>query len=388
MQRGWLDAKVTRADFVRRAAAAGVAVASVGVLGACGGDDEVSATPDGPAEIESGSVVKLYAWQGYDDQYALDTFKEQHDVTVQPTYIAGDQEVFTKLGAQKGQGAWDVLTYNSGLAPQLWAQGLLDPLDPSSVPNSADIYAEFLGLAQIQTGENGTVIGLPFSWGYQGFIRTPKLPSLSSWEEIFDPALEGRIIGVNDPTTSIATMALVLGYSNYAELTREQLDEVMAGWERLRPSLRTIAPDYGVAKDLLVRGEIDGCVPGWQAMVVWASQDGTELAHDIPQEGVYGFLDLLCLIKGSKNAGTATAFIDHMLAPEVQATMAGNLSQGITNQKGVPQLSEELQNAYQYASLSENFAKSPIRPLPPGESEEFVTYADWAKAWEQFTAGS
>ncbi len=50
-------------------------------------------------------------------------------------------------------------------------------------------------------------------------------------------------------------------------------------------------------------------------------------------------------------------------------------------------LPQELQDAYQYANLSENFKSSPIRPLPPGQSDQYVTYADWAKAWEKFTAG-
>src|SRR5581483_280969 len=95
-------------------------------------------------------------------------------------------------------------------------------------------------LPQIRTNVPGKVVGFPFSWGYQGFIRTSKLPRMTSWKQIFDPKLKGRIVGVNDPTTSIATMALALGFKDYAHLTKSQLDQVMAGWNRLRPSLRTI----------------------------------------------------------------------------------------------------------------------------------------------------
>jgi spermidine/putrescine-binding protein len=281
-----------------------------------------------------------------------------------------------------------MLTYNSGLAPQLYARGILEPLSPADVPNYADIYPEFQRLPQIRAGNGDAVIGFPFSWGYQGFIRNSKLSRLTSWKQIFDPKLKGRIVGVNDPTTSIATMALIMGFRDYAHLTRAQFDTVMAGWKKLRPSLRTIVSDYGVAKDLLVRGEIDGCIPGWQAMVIWAGKDGTKLIHDIPREGAYGFLDLLCLIKGSKDPQSATAFINFMLAPDVQAHLAADLSQGITSRKAVPRLSKQLQDAYQYANLARNFKSSPIRPLPANASGgKYVSFADWAQAWERFVAG-
>jgi spermidine/putrescine-binding protein len=273
-------------------------------------------------------------------------------------------------------------------APQLYQRGILEPLAWSEAPNAAAIYPEFRKLPQIGTGIPGKVVGFPFSWGYQGFIRTAKLPRMTSWKQIFDPNLKGRIVGVNDPTTSIATMALVLGYKDYAHLTKAQLDTVMNGWKRLRPSLRTIVSDYGAAKDLLVRGEIDGCIPGWQAMVIWAGKDGKTLYHDIPKEGVYGFLDLLCLIKGSKNPQTAKNYINFMLSPQAQAHLSADLSQGITSSKAVPLLSRQLRGAYQYASLATNFKRSPIRPLPSNSAGgKYVSYADWADAWDRFTAG-
>lgn len=380
-------AALTRSQFLRRAASAGVVVASMPLLAACGGED-ADDDGSGGGEVERGSVVKLFNWQGYDDRVNMREFRRRYGVEVRPTYIAGDQEVFTKLSAQKGQGQWDVLTYNSGLVPQLFAMGVLDALSPSDFSNAADIYPEFMELPQLRAGSGDELVGLPFSWGYQGFIRTDKLPELTSWDEIFDPALKGQLIGVNDPTTSIATMALALGFTDYARLTQEQLDEVLAGWERLRPSLRTIAPDYGVAKDLLVRGEVAGCVPGWQAMVVNAAKDGVTLHHDIPVQGVYGFLDLLCVVKGTRNPAGGKALIDFMLAPRPQAQLAEALSQGITNRKAVPLLPSVLQDAYDYAHLAQNFKSSPIRPLPSDAGGgEYVTFADWAQAWERFTAG-
>lgn len=377
--------RLDRGELLRRAAAAGVLIAGLDLPALANAATRRSSAAPAPVH---GSTVKLYCWQGYDDKYALSQYKAKYDVTVAPTYIAGDQEVFTKLGAQKGHGQWDILTYNSGLAPQLYQRGILEPLAWSDAPHSADIYPQFRALPQIRTGLPGKVVGFPFSWGYQGFIRTKKLQRISSWKQIFDPSLKGRIVGVNDPTTSIATMALALGYRDYAHLTKAQFDDVMNGWKRLRPSLRTIVSDYGAAKDLLVRGEIDGCIPGWQAMVIWAGKDGTTLYHDIPKEGVYGFLDLLCLIKGSKNADTAKNYIDFMLSPQAQAHLSADLSQGITSAKAVPLLSKQLRDAYQYASLATNFKRSPIRPLPSNASGgKYVSYADWAEAWDRFTAG-
>lgn len=384
------EMSLTRRRLLQQAAAAGVLVATTGVSAACGGGG--SASPSSAAAVRAklvpGSTVKLYAWQGYDDKKALATLKAQNNVSVATTYIGGDQEVFTKLNTAKGTGQWDVLTYNSGLDRGLFDLGALQPLEPSAFSNASDIFPEFIDLAFIKTGQGDTVTGFPFSWGYQGFVRTAKLPALASWTDIFDPALKGRIIGVNDPTTSIATMCLAAGFTEYDKLTKSQLDHVMGMWTKLRPSLRTIVSDYGVAKDLLVRGEVDGCIPGWQAMVVWASQDGKTLYHDFPKQGVYGFLDLLCVLKGTKNLENSMGFVNYMLSPQAQADTGTDLAQGITNSKAVPLLPQSLQQIYRYADLKTNFATSPVRKLPPFLGQNgYVGFSDWATAWEQFTAG-
>lgn len=385
------SSSLTRRELLHRAAASGAVIGSAGLLAGCGSSSGAAATSGAAtqAKLVPGSNVNLFCWQGYDDKKALGALKAQHNVSVSPTYISGDQEVFTKLAAQHATGQWDVLTYNSGLDRGLFDAGALQALDPSAFANAKDIYPEFIDLAFIKTGQGNTVTGFPFSWGYQGFVRNGNLPPLQSWNDLFSPALKGRIIGVNDPTTSVATMCLAAGFTEYDKLTKSQLDHVMGMWQKLRPSLRTIVSDYGVAKDLLVRGEVDGCIPGWQAMVVWASQDGKTLYHDFPKEGVYGFLDLLCVLKGTSNLENSMGFVDYMLSARAQASTGTDLSQGITNQKGVPLLPGSLKSIYQYADLKANFAKSPIRKLPPFQGQGgYVGFSDWATAWEQFTAGA
>jgi len=387
------DRRMTRAELLRGAAVAGIGLTVIpSFLAACGGSGDSASTPSASASaiagaLTAGSTVKLLAWQGYDDKGALAALKKEHDVSVSTTYIAGDQEVFTKLGAQKGIGAWDVLTYNSGLVPSLFELGVLEGISPSSVPNSADIYPEFMSLTFLKTGEGDMLTGLPFSWGYQGFVRSADVPQIASWDDLFDPGYKGKIVTVNDPTTAVATACLASGFTEYDKMTPDELKQAMDWWYKLKPSLRTILSDYGVAKDLLVRGEIQGTVPGWQAIVAWAAADGKTLYHDFPSQGVYGFMDLLTMVKGTKNPENALGFINFMLEPTSQASLATTQSQGITNQKAVPMLSQDLQNAYQYADLSKNFETSPIRPLPPFRGQDgFVGFVDWAKAWERFTA--
>lgn len=386
------ERKVTRREALKYGAAAGLGLTALpALLSACGSQSasstsSASAAPSLAATLVPGSTIKLLAWQGYDNKADLAILKKQ-GINVSTTYIAGDQEVFTKLGAQKGIGAWDVLTYNSGLVPSLYEMGALQGYSPSSVPNSADVYPEFMGLSFIKTGEGDNMMGLPFSWGYQGFVRSGNLPKLTSWDQLFDPSYKGKIVTVNDPTTAVATACLASGFTSYDQLTKDQLDQAMGWWYKLKPNLRTILGDYGVAKDLLVRGEIDGTVPGWQAIVAWAAADGKTLYHDFPSQGVYGFLDLLTVVKGAKNPDNALGFINFMLTPKAQANLGTEMSQGITNEKAVPMLPQTLQDAYQYANLSENFKTSPIRRLPPFRGQgNYVGFVDWAAAWERFTA--
>jgi spermidine/putrescine-binding protein len=386
------EKRITRRDALKYGAAAGLGLTALpALLSACGGETTASsASPSASAPMMATLVpgtIKLLAWQGYDNKKNLATLQKDYGVTTSTTYIAGDQEVFTKLGAQKGIGAWDVLTYNSGLVPSLYEMGVLEPILPSSVPNSADVYPEFMTLDFIHTGDGDTMMGIPFAWGYQGFVRSGNLPEVTSWDQIFDATYKKKIVSVNDPTTAVATACLASGFTQYDKLTKDQLNQAMDWWYKLKPNLRTIVGDYGVAKDLLVRGEIDGTVPGWQALVAWAAADGATLYHDFPEQGVYGFMDLLTLIKGAKDPAAALGWINFTLSPQAQANMGTEMSEGITNQKGVPMLSQELQDAYQYANLTENFQKSPIRRLPPFRGQgDYVGFVDWAAAWERFTA--
>ncbi len=382
--------KMTRAELLRYGAVAGIGVTALpAFLAACGrGTSSPSASGSAvAAALANGSTIKLYAWQGYDDKDALALLKKNDNVTVSTTYIAGDQEVFTKLGAQKGIGAWDVLTYNSGLVPGLFEGGVLEAISLSSVPNSADIFPEFASLDFIKTGQGDTKIGLPFAWSYIGIVRSEKLPQIMSWNDLFDPAFKGKIATVNDPTTCVATACIAMGLTPYDKLTADQLDQAMGWWYKLKPNLRTILSDYGVAKDLMVRGEIDGTVPGWGAIVLWAAADGKTLYSDTPKEGVYGWMDLLCVVKGTKDVANSLGFVNFMLSPQAQADLARNTAFGITNEKAVPMLSQTLQDASQYANLAQNLKMSPIRPLPPLHPQDgYVGYVDWAKAWERFAA--
>jgi spermidine/putrescine-binding protein len=379
---------MTRREVLKYGTMAGLGFTLLpGLLAACGKESPSAVASGVAAKLKSGSTIKLLAWEGYDTPANLAALKNDYGVNTKITYIAGDSEVFTKLGAQKGIGAWDVLTYNSSLAPGLYEMGALEAISPSSVPNSADIYPEFMTVDFIHTGEGDTVTGMPFSWSYQGFVRSGKLPQLTSWDQLLDPSYKGKIVTVNDATTSVATACLASGLTQYDKLTKDQLNQAMDWWYKLKPNLRTIVSDYGVAKDLLVRGEIDGTVCGWQALVAFAAVDGVTLYHDFPKEGVYGYMDLLTLVKGAKDPANALGWINFILSPDAQKNLATELSQGITNQKTVPMLSKELQDAYQYAHLSENLQKSPIRRLPSFRGEgDYVGFVDWATAWERFTA--
>lgn len=155
---------INRRDFLRRAAAAGIAIPSMGaILAACGDDGTTSpgangggngetgglviGTPDNPAtqpihddnpaiasglEPESGPL-QIYNWADYLWPKVYKRFAEETGVEVELTTFYNEEEALRKL--QSGEVNFDVYFPTSEIVSKLVAAKLIQPLNHDYVPN-------------------------------------------------------------------------------------------------------------------------------------------------------------------------------------------------------------------------------------------------------------
>ncbi len=111
---------LSRRGFLGGAAALG----AVGALGA-------STTP-----AKASTTMSWMGWQGYETPITSGTFLKDNDIDFQPTFIASNEEIITKLQAG-GIGKTDLITMYFGYLPIMAEGGLLEPIDPSKVAQFA-----------------------------------------------------------------------------------------------------------------------------------------------------------------------------------------------------------------------------------------------------------
>ena len=410
LAREYFEAKMAqrldRREFIRLSSGVVITTAAWGgigsILAACAGAPAstvapasqatavpATAGPATPAATQNirGATVDYIGLDGEDGLKETAAWRTANGVELKSTYLGGD-DLFAKIKAGE---VFDVsISYNAN-CQRFAGAGILQPLDTARLANWPDMFPN------LRKGDftifNGQTYMAPIAWGDGPFIYNPgKIPSPpKSVRDLLDPAWKGRLTGFDNPVSYIHTLAVAKGYPS-PKLTREQLDEVLSDVATLVGYHVAFVKGYQDATDILVRGEADLAFSGWEAMLTWADEKGTELAFDFFVESHGGgWSDGLSLPRNSADIDAAYAYIDAMISPEINAVIATNLQSGTVNAKAVAMLDKaSLAAAYDYTLVADE-----VNPIkfevwnPPDEPEAgFTSKKDWEDAWQRIRAGA
>src|SRR5258708_9030030 len=112
--------------------------------------------------VAATTEINVLNWKGYgtDGAFAVKEFAAQTGVAVKHDYYNSEPEMLTKL--RTNPGAYDVVLINSARDSQAQAEGLIDAIDHSKVPNAAGLAPEFKSHRNINIG--GKTYGVPSVW--------------------------------------------------------------------------------------------------------------------------------------------------------------------------------------------------------------------------------
>ena len=389
--------RATRRRFLQRAGGLGLgALALPGLLAACGDDEqgESTTTPEktaGPAEVPAASGRLDYlSWEGYDIPDALKAWKKANNIQIKTNYIANHDDIQAKIKAGGSAAGFDITTYYQGYKP-LYAQlEILKPIDESKLPNLKNLD-EFWGgdLGNFWVDPDGTRTGVPWTWTALGIsYDEAKTEAPASNYDLLDAKFKGKVAVVDDPTGAWAMGTHILGMKP-DEVKKADLAKVNDFLSQMIAQSPGVSPSFGDVTTKLTSGDAVVAFQGWSAVNKFAADAGTKtIKWTLPKEGGFTACDSWAIASTADNDDAVYSWMNETLKPEVHAAAADYVVGGVTVGAAFPLVSKAVQKLYPRDQQAEVLEKAPLYNNPPVESDEFVTFEEVLKNWQELKAGA
>lgn len=273
-----------------------------------------------------GKEVRVYCFGDYIDPALIEEFEEETGISVVMDTFDTNEEMYPVIS--KGTVDYDVICASDYMIERLIDEELLAELDYSLIPNIANVEQGYLQLAETFDPEN--MYSVPHTWGTLGILYdTDKIPegSITSWNDLWDPKYEGKIVM---PDSMRDTLAVALKAKGYSLNTKDE-SEVSEAAEYLteqKPLVYKYANDS--ARDIILGGSADIAVV-WNGEVLYCQDEKPNLSFVIPQEGSEDFTDAWAVPASAVNKENAMKWINFMLDKEVAITNYEYLTYSIPN---------------------------------------------------------
>ncbi|MFJ8542450.1 spermidine/putrescine ABC transporter substrate-binding protein [Streptomyces sp. NPDC093586] len=197
--------------------------------------------------------------------------------------------------------------------------GYLAPLDHSRLPH----FARYGGAAFKNTSfDPGNVYTVPWQSGMTGIGYDPAQVGrkITSWQDLRDPKLKGRIGMWND--------AIQMGNIALLATGVDPETSTLADWRKAAAWLREqrdagMVRSYSTAtyQSSLQRGDLAASLV-YSGDVFQANQSGSALEFVIPEEGGLLWTDNLCIPSTAAHPVDALTYMDYVYRPEVAARIS------------------------------------------------------------------
>jgi len=392
--------RATRRRFLQRAGGLSLgALALPGLLAACGDDEEGGSTTTaektaGPAEAPKASGRLDYlSWEGYDIPDAMKAWMKANKIQFKTNYIANHDDIQGKIKAAGSAGGFDLTTYYQGYK-QLYAQlKILKPIDESKLPNLENLGELWRGdLGNFWVDPDGTRTGVPWTWTPLGLTYdSAKTPELPSHYDLLDPKFKGKVAVVDDPTGAWAMSAHILGFKP-DEVKKADLAKINDFLSKIIAQSSGVSPSFGDVTTKLTSGDAVVAFQGWTAVNQFAADAGTKtIRHSIPKEGGFTACDCWAIASTADNDDAVYSWMNETLKPDVHAAAADYVIGGVTVDEAYGLTSKKVQQLYPWTNMekqAEVLEQAPLYNNPPVESDEFVTFEEVLKNWQELKAGA
>jgi len=332
------DKKISRRDFMRLTAGAGLGLVGASALAGCGGPATSAPAPtsappptsapaptsappptSAPAPTAAAPATKgTYNWMTWSDHYLpaqLEEAASTYGIKVTPTLFSDNSEAFLKV-QQVGGKQIDLVSGDALWVTKYYQEGLIEGFDLDSLATSKNLFDV---VKQFDFWKaDGKYLAFPFGYSPVLVAYNPKYvsPAPNSWEALWDPKYKGKIAMELQPFDVMAMMGKSLGIKDAYNMTADQVNQAKQQLIKLKPNILKFVEQNTELVTLMTDESI------WFATVNVGMEDrvkdagGPEVKTFVPKEGVVGWMDGEMLVKGAANRGPAWGWLDKMETPE------------------------------------------------------------------------
>ena len=278
------------------------------------------------ARPHAGKRLHIFIWNDYLDPALIQEFEETTGARVEIDNFSKESELEAKLGA--GGASYDVVFPSDRNLPPLLAQGKLQKLDRSKLPNFSHLDPQFLDLPSDPKNEHTA----PYFWGTLAMaIRTDHVKEKpDGFGPLFDEQYRGRIVMLDDAENCVAAALLHLG----KPLTSVDPQDLAAAKQLLvnqREWVQAYTSD--LFKEKLISGDAWVAL-GWNGDLLQAAEEEPAIEVIVPKNGTMIWTDCLAIPVAARDPELAHVFINYFLDPQVAARNAEFVRYATPNASG------------------------------------------------------
>jgi spermidine/putrescine-binding protein len=253
-------------------------------------------------------TLKVYNWGEYIDQATIREFEQRYNVRVIYDTYDSNELMYTKLLSGE---VYDILVPTDHMVERLIAEGRLQALDLTAIPNASNLIEGMLN----QVFDPNNVYSLPYFWGNIGFIYNTETVTLQEleaqgWNLLHNPAYKNRVYIYDSARDGFMVAMKALGLS----VNTSDEAEIEAAYQWLITMDQTVAPVY-IAEEI-----IDAMINAQKDIAVDFSGDGAYVSTEnpamgfyVPLQGTNVWMDSMVIPANAANVELAHAWINFML---------------------------------------------------------------------------
>jgi len=253
--------------------------------------------------------LNLFVWTEYLPDSVVEKFEKETGIKVNVSTYSSNEDMLAKVKSETA-GAYDVLNPSDYMVAQLIAQDMVAALDFDKLPNFSHIGEGYKNPSY----DPGNVYSVPYLGGAGAIaVNTDKVSmEITSYADLFDPALEGQLVILDDFRAVIGMTAKAIGY-DMNETDPAKLSEISEKLLTLKKNV--VLYDSDSPKSALISGD---CSVGmiWSAEIAMAMEEVPSIQVIYPTEGAYLFQDNWVVTKESPNYENAMKWLNFIMDPE------------------------------------------------------------------------
>jgi spermidine/putrescine-binding protein len=299
-----------------------------------------------------GGTLNLFMWTEYIPDSVIEGFEKETGIDVQMQTYSNNEEMLAKVNGSS-EGTYDIVCPSDYMVENMISQGLLLEMDQSKLSNIGNLDSAYLD----KSFDPGNKYSLPYLGGAGIVIynktMVPEVADFTNYEELFKPDYENSIVVLDDFRAIIGVTSLGMGY-DMNETDETKLAEIKNKLLTLKPNIKSLDSDS--PKTMMITEETAVGL-FWSGEAAIALEENKNLAVAYPKEGMYLFLDNLCITKDAKNQENAYKFIDYILKAEVNKEIISEFPYLNPNTAGTALMDEAYKTNPAIAIPSEEISK-------------------------------